>query len=80
MVIFIYVADECKEKFTSMVILTGVIVSPKNMNTESVAAMCEEANINVSCLRKILRYFHHVFGCRLVVPEKQVRLLGNNTF
>jgi len=74
-----YLADEFEEEFMSMAILNGVVVSPKIMNAETVAAMCQEANINVSCLRSILRYFHHVFGCRLAVPEKQVRLLGDNT-
>jgi len=49
-----YLADKFEEEFMSMAILNGVVVSPKIMNAETVAAMCQEANINVSCLRTIV--------------------------
>ena len=54
-----------------------MLVACKNsINTESVAAMFDDANIMLTSLRIIFNYIVYAFGKRAIFPKEAVHNLG----
>ena len=66
-----------RDEFVSTSESLGFPVVTKKMEATTAQAMWEDANISINSQRTILRYFKSTFGGSFVVPEKDIRQLGD---
>ena len=56
----------------------GYPIFTQKMDAVTAAAMWQESNVSTRSQRIILRYLANEFGRRLVVPEAEISILGQN--